>query len=60
MHLDPPAVVCPFELLPLSMDVRYHYGDVLVVVAVCLAIVVVIVGLVVSRILSICGCCVYN
>ena len=47
MDLDPLAVACPFEPLPWSMDVRYHYVDVVV----CSTIVVV--GLVVSRSLSI-------
>ena len=49
MYLDPPAVACPCEPLFYSMDVRYHNEDVLVV---CSTIVVVV-GLVVSRIMSI-------
>ena len=50
MYLDPHVVVCTFEPFPQSMDVRYHYGDVLVVVC---STVVVIVGVVVNRSLSI-------
>ena len=34
MYLDPQAVSCPLEPLPLSMDVRYHNGDVLITVVV--------------------------
>ena len=30
MHLDSQAVACPFEPFPQSLDIRYHYGDVVV------------------------------
>ena len=32
MYLDPHVIACHFEPFPKSMDVRYHYEDVLVVV----------------------------
>ena len=51
MYLDPHNDACPFEHFPQSMDVRYHYGNVVVAVVVCS--IVVVVGLVVSRSLSI-------
>ena len=49
----PQVVACPFEPFHQSMDVRYHYGDILVVV-VCSTVVFVI-SLVVSGSLSIVG-----
>ena len=51
--MDPHTVVCPFEPFPQSMDVRYYYGDVLVIAVDCSTCVVVAAGLVVSRGLSI-------
>ena len=41
MYLDPQVVACPFEPFPKSMDVRYHYGDVLVAAVVCSTVFVV-------------------
>ena len=35
MYLYPPAVACPVEPLPQSLDVMYYNGDVLVVVVKC-------------------------
>ena len=52
IYLDPHIVACPFEPFPQSMEVRYHYCDVVVVV-VCSTVVDVVVGSVVSGSLSI-------
>ena len=49
VHLDPEAVAGPFELLPKSVYVWYHYGDVFAV----WSIVVGVVGLATSGCLSI-------
>ena len=49
MWLDAYIVTCPFEPIPQSMDVRYHYGDVLAVVVCSTVVVVVVVELIVSR-----------
>ena len=52
MYLDPQVVACPFEPCSQSKDVRYHYGDVLLVV-ICYTVVAFVVRLIVSGSLSI-------
>ena len=48
MYLDSHIVACPFEPFPLSMDVRYHYRDLLLHLLDYSTFVFVVVGLVVS------------
>ena len=50
MYLDPQVVACTFEPSPQSMNVRYHYGDVVV----CYTVVAVVQLVVIE----VCGCCV--
>ena len=53
MYLDPHIVGCPLKPFLQSVDVRYHYGDLVVVVVVVVVVFIVVVRLFVSGCLSI-------